>query len=196
MQNYAFSKEKLLTKIAILIDGLLIPKCILSVIDKLSDDGFIITFVSISDRETQNKYNNKNIIWRAVYKIIRRVETYLLQRRSVDDLSQKVLLPNKNDFEVIYIENLGKFPKLVASHEAIMQLELCQFDAAIRANSHILTGGILSIARTGIFSVHHGEISKYRGQPPGLWEVINKEPATHYVVQVVNEVLDGGLIID
>ncbi len=68
-------------------------------------------------------------------------------------------------------------------------------DVIIRLGSGILRGKILKVARHGVFSFHHGDNEFFRGGPPGFWEVYYKKPLTGFVVQQLNEVLDGGKIL-
>ena len=68
-------------------------------------------------------------------------------------------------------------------------------DVIIRLGSGIIRGKMLSVAKNGIFSFHHGDNEFFRGGPPGFWEVYFKKPLTGFVIQQLNEVLDGGKII-
>ena len=70
-----------------------------------------------------------------------------------------------------------------------------RFDVLIRCGSGILKGGILSSARLGIVSFHHGDNRINRGGPPGFWEVYYKQERTGFVVQRLTEELDGGDVI-
>jgi methionyl-tRNA formyltransferase len=63
-----------------------------------------------------------------------------------------------------------------------------------------LTGGygiikepILSIPPFGILSYHHGDMRKYRGQPPAFWELYNNEKEMGITVQILNSGLDCGI---
>jgi hypothetical protein len=69
------------------------------------------------------------------------------------------------------------------------------FDVLIRCGSGILRGGILSSARLGVLSFHHGDNRINRGGPPGFWEVYHRQERTGFVVQRLTEELDGGDVI-
>jgi hypothetical protein len=69
------------------------------------------------------------------------------------------------------------------------------FDLLIRCGSGILKGGILSSARLGIVSFHHADNRINRGGPAGFWEVYYRQAKTGFVVQRLNEELDGGAVI-
>ncbi|HYG40372.1 MAG TPA: formyltransferase family protein [Cytophagales bacterium] len=66
----------------------------------------------------------------------------------------------------------------------------------------ILIGGfgiikkeILLLPKIGVVSFHHGDMSKYRGMPPGFWELYNNENEVGITVQILNEELDSGIPI-
>ena len=68
-------------------------------------------------------------------------------------------------------------------------------DVLIRCGSGILKGGILEVAEFGVISLHHGDNTKYRGGPPGFWEVLFKESQTGFIVQKLTDTLDGGVVL-
>ena len=68
-------------------------------------------------------------------------------------------------------------------------------DVALRLGFRILRGDALKIARHGIWSYHHGDNLVNRGGPPGFWEVMNNEPATGSVLQILSDELDNGKVI-
>lgn len=68
-------------------------------------------------------------------------------------------------------------------------------DVLLRFGFNIIRGDILQLPRHGVWSFHHGDEQKYRGGPPGLWEIMAGDPVTGAVLQRLNERLDGGLIL-
>lgn len=59
----------------------------------------------------------------------------------------------------------------------------------------IIKNELLSIAQFGILSYHHGDLSKYRGQPPAFWELYNGEKEIGVTVQKLSSGLDSGIPI-
>lgn len=57
----------------------------------------------------------------------------------------------------------------------------------------IIREPLLSIAPHGILSYHHGDMRKYRGQPPAFWELYNGEKEMGVTVQILTEGLDCGI---
>jgi hypothetical protein len=65
-------------------------------------------------------------------------------------------------------------------------------DVALRLGFRILKGGSLHIAKHGVWSYHHGDNQRYRGGPPGFWEVMENYPVTGSILQILTEELDNG----
>lgn len=68
-------------------------------------------------------------------------------------------------------------------------------DLLIRTGTGILKGEILSAARHGVLSLHHGDNRINRGGPPGFWEVKERQPATGFIIQRLEAELDGGEVV-
>jgi hypothetical protein len=77
----------------------------------------------------------------------------------------------------------------------LAEIRKYNIDIFIRLGFRILRGGILTAARYGIWSYHHGDNKVNRGVPPGFWEVIENWDETGVVLQILNETLDGGTIL-
>ena len=81
------------------------------------------------------------------------------------------------------------------SDEAVEAIQGHDLDLMIRLGFRILRGGVLTAARHGVWSYHHGDNRVNRGGPFGFWEVLLNWPETGYLVQVLNEDLDGGQVL-
>jgi folate-dependent phosphoribosylglycinamide formyltransferase PurN len=57
----------------------------------------------------------------------------------------------------------------------------------------IIKEPMLSLALHGILSYHHGDMRKYRGQPPAFWELYNGEKEMGVTVQILTAGLDCGI---
>ena len=60
----------------------------------------------------------------------------------------------------------------------------------------IIKEPLLSLTPLGILSYHHGNMRKYRGQPPALWELYNNENEMGITVQILSSGLDCGIPIE
>jgi hypothetical protein len=81
------------------------------------------------------------------------------------------------------------------SEDDVEKIRREEFDVLIRCGSGILKGSILTSARLGILSFHHGDNRINRGGPAGFWEVFHRQEKTGFIVQRLTEELDGGDVI-
>ena len=79
--------------------------------------------------------------------------------------------------------------------EALAAIRDHRLDVLLRFGFRILKGGVLGVARHGVWSYHHGDNRRYRGGPAGFWEVMHGEPSTGCVLQQLSEELDNGRIL-
>lgn len=59
----------------------------------------------------------------------------------------------------------------------------------------IIRGDILEAARFGVWSYHFADEQKFRGSPPGVWEIYTGEPVTGTVLQRLTPRLDAGVVL-
>ncbi len=81
------------------------------------------------------------------------------------------------------------------SDEDVNRIQQARLDVLFRFGFRIIRGGILSTARYGVWSFHHGDNREYRGAPPGFWEMYERNPVTGSMLQILTEALDGGRVI-
>jgi folate-dependent phosphoribosylglycinamide formyltransferase PurN len=60
----------------------------------------------------------------------------------------------------------------------------------------ILKEPLLSLTRLGVLSYHHGDMRKYRGQPPAFWELYSNEKEMGITVQILTSGLDCGIPVE
>ena len=68
-------------------------------------------------------------------------------------------------------------------------------DVLIRIGFRILRGGVLTVAKYGIWSFHHGDNHLNRGGPPGFWESLEAWPETGSILQILTEDVDNGKVL-
>src|SRR4029077_437106 len=79
--------------------------------------------------------------------------------------------------------------------EDVARLRALEVDVFVRFGFRILRGDILTVARYGVWSFHHGDNRINRGGPAGFWEVHEGWPETGATLQVLTEDLDGGRVL-
>lgn len=102
------------------------------------------------------------------------------------------ILGNCSRLEVLPITKrfVHRFPP-----DAITAIQTYKIDVMLRFGFNILRGEVLTSARFGVWSFHHGDNDHYRGGPAHFWEVVEDNPVSGVVLQVLNEKLDDGMVI-
>ena len=95
----------------------------------------------------------------------------------------------------IEVEPIGKKFVQRFPPDAIEKIQSKKLDVLLRFGFNILHGEILTSARYGVWSYHHGDNEFYRGGPPHFWELYEKAPLSGVILQVLTEELDGGLVL-
>lgn len=125
----------------------------------------------------------------------------------IDQVLTKKIAPRDSAFlsrqvKIEAIKRLEVKPKLSRSgfvyefsDDDLKKIRELECDLLIRCGSGILKGGILEMSQFGVLSLHHGDHTKFRGGPPGFWEVLLKKSQTGFIVQKLTEILDGGFVL-
>ena len=77
----------------------------------------------------------------------------------------------------------------------VARIQDARLDVLLRFGFRILKGPILAAAKFGVWSYHHGDNQVSRGGPAGFWEVMNDQPTTGSILQVLNDELDNGRVL-
>ena len=77
----------------------------------------------------------------------------------------------------------------------IERIATYHLDVFVRLGFRILRGRILTVAKHGVWSYHHGDNQVNRGGPPGFWEVLEGHAVTGSILQVLTEDLDNGVVL-
>ena len=70
-----------------------------------------------------------------------------------------------------------------------------RLDVLLHFGFNILRGEILTAARHGVWSYHHGDSDEYRGGPPGFWEMYERNPLTGVDLHVLTDEPDAGRVM-
>jgi hypothetical protein len=89
---------------------------------------------------------------------------------------------------------VGRFAEAL-SDGALDFVRALEPDFVLRFGFGILTGGVLGCAKYGVWSYHHGDPARFRGQPPGFWEILHGSATAGVVLQVLRDELDAGTIL-
>ncbi len=97
--------------------------------------------------------------------------------------------------ESIEVEPIGKKFVHKFPEGTLEKIRAKNLDVLIRFGFNILHGDILSAAKYGVWSYHHGDNDFYRGGPAHFWELHEGSPLSGVILQVLTEELDGGLVL-
>lgn len=92
------------------------------------------------------------------------------------------------------VERMGKYSQRFLGSDLI-EIRNHKLDFVLRFAFNIIRGEILSAARYGVWSFHHDDPDKYRGVPPGFWEIYQGDPVTGAMLQRLTDRLDAGVIL-
>ena len=100
------------------------------------------------------------------------------------------------DTAVMEVTPIQKIHSDYFKDEDIEKIKQQDIDVFVRLGFRILRGKILTAAKYGIWSYHHGDNKVNRGGPAGVWESILRWKETGAVLQIITEELDGGNILN
>jgi folate-dependent phosphoribosylglycinamide formyltransferase PurN len=156
----------------------------------LKDDSFSIKVAIIDNRPP------KSLIQRLEKNIIRGRGGYIIIMTYKEFFSKKSETCSTKNFcshHGIDIINT----KDPYSDETIEQIKKYGLDVLLLVGGFgIVKSPILNLTPIGVLSYHHGDMRKYRGQPPAFWELYNHEMEMGVTVQVLDSGLDCGIPIE
>lgn len=97
--------------------------------------------------------------------------------------------------ECLEVQPIQKKYRDIFSIETIEKIQGYDLDIILRLGFRILSGEILTAAKYGVWSYHHGDPRVYRGGPPAFWEVMKAMPITSAALLRITEKLDQGEIL-
>lgn len=82
------------------------------------------------------------------------------------------------------------------SQTTIESIKRCNLDLLVLVGGFgIIKKPLLDVTPVGVLSYHHGDMRKYRGMPPALWELYNNEKEMGVTVQLLSTGIDNGIPI-
>jgi hypothetical protein len=166
----------------------------LACLDQIAALGFVTQALVILDANNKEKsildrvrnLGFRRIVFVAMYKYFFRAKA----RKTAD--ASRIL--GDADVLLCRTELRGKYSEYFCDDdvEAIRDQNL---DIIIRFDFGIIRGDILKSARYGVWSFHHDDEMKYRGDPPCYWEIAKDDPVTGFILQRLTDRLDGGTVL-
>jgi folate-dependent phosphoribosylglycinamide formyltransferase PurN len=184
------NKIRVLMKVGLLTDDSLSEFRLKTLIPILADNSFSIKVAVIDIRP------NESLKQKLLKNIKRGRGGYILIMAFQRVFSKKGIGTSTTDFcknnsiEIIKTND----PYSTATIENIRKYKLDIF--LLISGYGIIKEPLLRVTPLGILSYHHGNMRKYRGQPPALWELYNNEIEMGVTVQVLSSGLDCGVPIE
>lgn len=180
--------------VMLLVDSLIVPLWAAEMVRRLQESEFAAIDLVLVNTPDKSRLSS-SFDWEHLLYRIHRALDRRLARGGRDPFAPTDLGPLLTRAEIIEVKPLqtkysDRIPEAVCS-----QLLERGVDVGVRLGFRILRGSILSAARYGIWSYHHGDESVNRGGPPGFWEVIENWPLTGATLQILNEDLDAGTVL-
>ncbi len=180
-------------KVGLLVDSLKVPVWINELVESLQkDQRFTIELIIINDAIKPRK-SLKDQFNTVGYRFLRTVDKKIMSVKNHPFI--RVTLKNSTQ-NIIQVQPIRKRYSDWFSAESIAEIKKFEPDILLRFGFRILRGDILTTAKYGIISLHHGDTDLFRGGPPAFWEVVKKEPVTAVTLQKLTENLDGGLVLN
>ncbi len=186
--------EKL--RIGVLVDSDQVPHWAFEMLERIQRGGSsrIVLLVRNSPDTKLKKRHRARRLHKLLFLVFLRLDR-LLFRPSRDPFAKKNLAEALPDVPTLTVTPLQRRWSDSIRQEDLEKIAEFELDVMIRLGFRILRGGILRIAKHGIWSYHHGDNRKYRGGPAGFWEVMEGCPETGVVLQVLTNELDGGRVL-
>ena len=191
-------------EIGLLVDNLNLSELNQEIIHHIIDQKICNKFTIIK----QNIPKKKFIFFIKKYSIFRIAEksliklVFLFEKYFLSKFFKRKYNFKKIDIQLLTQDILNVYPHISKSgyffeysEKDIEIIKNKKLDIIVRLGSGIIRGKMLKASKNGIFSFHHGDNQYFRGGPPGFWEVYYNKPLTGFVIQRLNEVLDGGEIL-
>ena len=198
-------------RIGLLLDSAELPSCFAEVVDHILQSNFASLELLVFNAEEQNKAAEpapKRSVFRKVIDVVhdsKRRKTLLFDLYQVWD--RRNIVPAEDPHALVdcsarfeHVESISVTPtrkRFVHRFpaDAIERIREKRLDVLIRFGFNILRGEILTAAKYGVWSYHHGDGDYYRGGPAHFWEVYEGNPISGAMLQVLTEQLDAGKVL-
>jgi hypothetical protein len=186
-------------RVALLIDTMLQPLWVHRVVSRLRDSPYARLVLVVHNASAPPEPASIVQRWRErrpylLYSLYRRLDR-LVYGADVDPLELADMTPLVEGCASVEVRpRQTRFSDYFEDAD-LQRLRHERLDVALRLGFRILKGGILSLPRYGVWSFHHGDNTRKRGGPACFWEVMEQEPETGTILQVLTEDLDDGRVL-
>jgi hypothetical protein len=197
-------------RVGLLVDGASLPRCFAEVVDHIVESDFatieLVVFNAGATRSA-GEAPPRSLIGKVVRTLrdprLREKFLFILYRRwdnrhavpSIDPDALVDCSPRWTRVETMQVDPITKRFVHRFPDDAVERIRAKELDVLIRFGFNILRGDILGAARYGVWSYHHGDNEYYRGGPAYFWEILEGNPISGAILQVLTEELDAGKVL-
>jgi len=194
-------------RIGVLVDDFLLIKVFRQVLEDIASTDFArleLVVVNQQPQSTPKRHSSKLFLYLHLLKdpASRQILLYSLYQK----FDQKRLPVSDPTGLINCADILGRLPRMDVApitkrfvhrfpDEAIKVLRSYNLDVVLRFGFNILRGEVLKSSQYGVWSFHHGDNEFYRGGPALFWEVVEDNPCSSVILQVLTEKLDDGFVL-
>jgi hypothetical protein len=198
-------------RIGLLLDTTSLQRCFAEVVDHIVQSDFAAIELLVFNGSARKNTGEARPARSLIRKVIDTLRDARLRRSFLFSLYQRWDRRNANpstspDAMVDCLERLAHVESMHVEpitkrfvhrfpDDAIKRIREKKIDVLIRFGFNILHGEILTAARYGVWSYHHGDNDCYRGGPAYFWEVLEGNPVSGAILQVLTEELDAGKVL-
>lgn len=177
-------------RFGLLLNGMQMKRWQVQCVEMLRNDPRMTLELIVLPEDLPDTNNNNSRRWDsiALYKIYRR---YFHRPESLQDESPEWVHRVPLLRCAITKQGHGEF----FSDEDVKRMASHRLDFMLRLGFNIIRGKILSVARYGVWSFHHGDEQLYRGGPPAFWETLHGRSDCGAILQKLTPTLDGGVVL-
>jgi hypothetical protein len=192
-------------RVGVMVDSLELPRCFAAVLKDIQDSNFAELTVLIENTEAAQEvvpeasrlkklartitdpYRRRHALFSAYEGLLEPKLRYADDPLEEIDIGAWVAGVSVLKVAPLRSKFVHRFPE-----DALAALRSLKLDVIIRFGFNVLRGAVLTVARYGVWSYHHGDNEFYRGLPPGFWEMAEGNPLTGVILQHLTEALDAG----
>ncbi len=150
-----------------------------------------LTLVVVNANPTPKKNIFQKLFSRTLF--FTQYENRFLKIPSLQKVDLQHALPQCTVLQATTLKK-GKFSHYFKT-EDIETIKSHNLDFIIRFGFGIIKGEILTAAKYGVWSYHHGDEIMFRGGPAGFWEIFKRSAVTSAILQQLTPTLDGGKVL-
>jgi len=182
-------------RFGIMCNGTIFPRWQAEAIQKVIDiPGVVPGLLIINDKKVLPLsfliayfFDLGKLFWK-IYSVFIRIK---LKSSQKIDLSEVLKDVKRVNCETI---RKGKYSQYFKESD-IESIKAADLDFILRFGFGIIRGDILNLTKYGIWSFHHGDEIKYRGTPPGFWEIYKGDNISAAVLLKLTHKLDAGIVL-